>query len=84
MAEVLPAAASGARSRLLAPSRVMGVDVARGLALFGMMSVHVFPALDADGSASWAYRISAGRASALFAVLAGLSLMLAHGPRGDG
>ena len=32
---------------------------------------------------SWAYRISSGRASALFAVLAGLSLMLANRPRGD-
>lgn len=59
----------------------MGVDVARGVALIGMMSVHVLPPLAADGSVSWAYRISAGRASALFAVLAGLSLMLAYRPR---
>ncbi|WP_341241162.1 heparan-alpha-glucosaminide N-acetyltransferase domain-containing protein [uncultured Nocardioides sp.] len=71
------------RSRLLEPRRLLGVDVARGLALIGMMSVHIIPALDADGGVSWAYRISSGRASALFAVLAGLSLVLANRPRGD-
>jgi uncharacterized membrane protein len=48
-----------------------------------MMSVHIIPALDADGAVSWAYRISSGRASALFAVLAGLSLVLANRPHGD-
>ena len=69
------------RSRLLEPRRLLGVDVARGLALIGMMSVHIIPALDADGAVSWAYRISSGRASALFAVLAGLSLVLANRPR---
>lgn len=70
-------------SRLLGPRRLLGVDVARGLALIGMMSVHIIPALDADGAVSWAYRISSGRASALFAVLAGLSLVLANRPRVD-
>lgn len=77
-------AVRGAGSRLLAPQRLMGIDVARGLALIGMMSVHILPPLEPDGSGSWAYRISAGRASALFAVLAGLSLVLAHGRRAAG
>ena len=67
------------RSRLLTTQRLLGVDLARGFALFGMMSVHIFPALTADGSVTWAFRIAAGRASALFAVLAGLSLVLATG-----
>jgi uncharacterized membrane protein len=53
-------------------SRLLGVDAARGLALFGMMSVHVLPATDPDGTVSTAFRISSGRASALFALLAGV------------
>lgn len=70
--------------RLLGPRRLLGVDVARGFALIGMMSVHIISALDADGGVSWAYRISSGRASALFAVLAGLSLVLAtRAPAGE-
>jgi uncharacterized membrane protein len=69
--------------RLLAPTRLLGVDTARGLALLGMMAVHVVPSVDAEGSVTLAYRISAGRASALFAVLAGLSLVLSTGRRGE-
>ena len=73
------------RSRLYAPGRLLGIDLARGLALLGMMSVHIVPSLDGDGAVTWAYRISAGRASALFAVLAGVSLTLSlwHGHSGD-
>ncbi len=48
-----------------------------------MMSVHIIPSLAADGEVTWAYQAFAGRASALFAVLAGLSLILAHGGKGD-
>lgn len=59
--------------------RLIGVDAARALALIGMMSVHVLPGTDPDGSASTAYLISSGRASALFAVLAGVGLALANG-----
>jgi uncharacterized membrane protein len=59
--------------------RLRGVDAARGLALFGMMSVHVMPAIDPDGTVSTAFRISSGRASALFALLAGVGLALASG-----
>jgi uncharacterized membrane protein len=59
--------------------RLIGVDAARALALIGMMSVHLLPGTDPDGSASFAYLISSGRASALFAVLAGVGLSLANG-----
>ena len=59
--------------------RLIGVDAARALALIGMMSVHLLPGTDPDGSASTAYLISSGRASALFAVLAGVGLALANG-----
>lgn len=61
--------------RLLAPGRLLGVDVARGLALIGMIAVHIIPSTR-GGEVSTAYLIASGRASALFAVLAGVSLVL--------
>lgn len=72
---------------LRAPSRrLLGVDAARGLALIGMMAIHILPMLAADGSVNLAYRIASGRSAALFAVLAGVGLALASGgttpPRG--
>jgi uncharacterized membrane protein len=60
-------------------SRVVGVDVARALALLGMMSVHLLPEVRDDGTLTPAFLLSAGRASALFAVLAGVGLALATG-----
>jgi len=63
------------------PDRLIGVDLARGLALLGMMAVHVLPAEDADGSASFADQVASGRSAALFAVLAGVGLALAYGRR---
>ena len=72
------------RSRLYAPGRLLGIDVARGLALLGMMSVHILPPLDGTGAVTWAYQVSAGRASALFAVLAGVSLTLSLWQRSSG
>lgn len=66
--------------------RLAGVDAARGIALLGMMAVHVLPLVDADGSATGSYLIAGGRSAALFAVLAGVGLALASGgtrpPRG--
>ena len=56
--------------------RIVGVDVARGLALIGMAATHIFPDYDASGDVHPAYVVAAGRASALFAVLAGVSLSL--------
>ena len=60
--------------------RVSGVDAARGVALFGMMSTHIF-ALYVPGTAeaSWVALAFSGRASALFAVVAGLGLALLTG-----
>lgn len=63
------------------PDRLVGVDLARGLALLGMMAVHVLPAQDPDGSASLTDRLASGRSAALFAVLAGVGLALAYGRR---
>jgi hypothetical protein len=44
-----------------------------------MMAVHVLPELDPDGSLSTSETITRGRASAAFAVLAGVALSLANG-----
>jgi hypothetical protein len=54
--------------------RVVGVDIARCVALLGMMATHILP-----GEAVRV--VAAGRASALFAVLAGVSLVLVAGRR---
>ncbi|MGH8775228.1 MAG: heparan-alpha-glucosaminide N-acetyltransferase domain-containing protein [Jiangellaceae bacterium] len=73
-------------TRLPARRRLLGVDAARGVALIGMMSIHILPRDDPDGSTSTAYLIASGRSAALFAVLAGVGLALASGgstpPRG--
>ena len=59
-------------------SRVVGVDVARCLALLGMMATHILPGV-VDGDVPLGFQLAAGRASALFAVLAGVSLVLVGG-----
>jgi uncharacterized membrane protein len=68
-----------------AARRLVGVDVARGVALLAMMAVHVVPATTA-GQVHPLHQAFGGRASALFAVLAGVSLALVAGrevpPRG--
>lgn len=62
-----------------ASARLVGVDLARAVALLGMMSVHVLPELDAAEAVTPAYLIFAGRAAALFALLAGTGLALMTG-----
>jgi uncharacterized membrane protein len=61
--------------------RLVGVDVARCLALLGMVATHVLAERDPDGSLTTAQWLAGGRASALFAVLAGVSLALMTGRR---
>lgn len=70
------------------PPRLMGVDVARGLAIFGMIGAHVgivWMVAGPDGPDLAA--IVQGRSSILFAVVAGISVALATGrgrlPRGE-
>jgi len=67
----LEAPVTGTRARLA------GVDAARGLAVLGMVAVHVLPATDDDGSTSLADALASGRSSAAFAVLAGVGVALA-------
>lgn len=62
--------------------RLVGVDLARALAVFGMYIVHLGPPLSAtDGAAGWVRYLAEGHSSVLFATLAGFSLMLIAGRR---
>ena len=72
------ASADGRRTR----RRVMGVDVARGFALLGMVAVHTLPVTrDAAEDPSWTWTLFGGHAAALFALLAGVSLAFMTGGR---
>ncbi|UJH70723.1 heparan-alpha-glucosaminide N-acetyltransferase domain-containing protein [Ornithinimicrobium sp. INDO-MA30-4] len=63
------------KSRMSRP-RLVGLDVARAIALIGMFAAHIGPRYDASGDLSATFTVVAGRSSALFAVLAGVSLVL--------
>ncbi|WNV76039.1 heparan-alpha-glucosaminide N-acetyltransferase domain-containing protein [Geodermatophilus sp. DSM 44513] len=62
-------------------ARLIGIDAARGIALFGMMAVHTIDSVDADGDVSLAWTLSAGKSAALFALLAGVGVAFATGRR---
>lgn len=55
--------------------------MARCLALLGMVATHVLDERDASGDFTFSQALAGGRASALFAVLAGVSLALITGRR---
>lgn len=61
--------------------RLYGIDAARGLALLGMMATHLLPTFEstAELTPTWVGLVFSGRASALFAVLAGVGLALSTG-----
>jgi uncharacterized membrane protein YeiB len=60
--------------------RLAGVDAARGLALIGLIAVHVLPEEnDATGDPTWNTVLFAGDSAALFALLAGVGLTLSTG-----
>ncbi|NSL43097.1 DUF418 domain-containing protein [Streptomyces sp. 8P21H-1] len=62
--------------------RLVGVDLARGLAVFGMYAAHVGPDPSTTGGATgFVMELAHGRASALFAFLAGFSIVLMTGRR---
>ncbi|MGW2331419.1 DUF418 domain-containing protein [Streptomyces sp. NPDC001700] len=61
--------------------RLIGVDLARGLAVFGMYAAHVGPDPSVGGATGFAMELAHGRASALFAFLAGFSIILIMGRR---
>lgn len=66
--------------------RLVGLDAARALAVFGMVLVNFEVALAADAEPAWlatATGLVQGRASALFVVLAGFGIQLMANAHGD-
>ncbi|MFJ9542203.1 DUF418 domain-containing protein [Streptomyces sp. NPDC101225] len=59
--------------------RLIGIDLARGLAVFGMYSAHVGPDVTVGGPVGFVLETARGRSSALFALLAGFSLIIITG-----
>lgn len=76
------AAASAVVPYLSDPARLQGVDLARGLAVLGMLAAHLerLPAWDWRDPATWT-DVADGRSSILFATLAGASIALVTGGR---
>lgn len=60
--------------------RIIAIDVARGLAVLGMFAAHLGNEVDGAHSPSWLV-VADGRPSAMFAVLAGISIALFTGGR---
>jgi uncharacterized membrane protein YeiB len=60
------------------PDRVRGVDIARGLAMLGMITVHVFVGTNEPPGrvGEWLLQMPSGRASVLFFTLSGVALSL--------
>lgn len=68
--------------RAWASGRIVGVDIARWCALMGMVATHTLRPLRLDGEGITVVQaVAGGRASALFAVLAGVSMALLSGGR---
>lgn len=59
--------------------RIRGIDLARGIAMFGMFAAHVGPSSDVGGVTGAVMFAASGRSSILFATLAGISLALLSG-----
>ena len=75
------ASADSASDAVAGTARLVGLDVARALALLGMVATHLLPEATPAGELTWTQELAGGRASALFAVLAGVSLALMTGGR---
>lgn len=59
--------------------REIGIDVARGIALIGMMVVHILPAVTDEGDITTPWLLSVGKSAALFAVVAGVGIAFSTG-----
>ena len=55
--------------------------ITMSLALLGMVATHLLLEIGPDGEQTWPHDLAGGRASALFAVLAGVTLALLTGGR---
>ncbi|MFJ6947362.1 DUF418 domain-containing protein [Streptomyces wuyuanensis] len=80
-APAVPSATTADDSPFRASStgRMIGLDLARGLAILGMFAAHVGPDPSVGGPLGWAMEVARGRSSALFALLAGFTLVLLTG-----
>jgi len=58
---------------------VVGVDVARGLALLGMFAVHIFRTFTDDGGPTVATLVAGGRSAATFVLVAGIGVAFVSG-----
>ncbi|MYW64436.1 DUF418 domain-containing protein [Streptomyces sp. SID8379] len=74
-----PGLPSVAASSSPSSARLIGLDLARGLAVFGMYSAHVGPDVTVGGPVGFLLETARGRSAALFAVLAGFSLVIITG-----
>ncbi|GLZ48032.1 hypothetical protein Acsp06_42170 [Actinomycetospora sp. NBRC 106375] len=61
-------------------ARVRGIDMARGLALLGMIAVHTFPTAE-NGALTTVGLLAGGTSAALFGLLVGVSVSLLTGRR---
>lgn len=75
-ADTTPAEDEGGEPGL---ARLVGLDLARGLAVFGMYAVHVGPDPSQGGVIGFLMELASGRSSALFAFLAGFAVVLITG-----
>lgn len=68
-------------ARSQAKARVLGIDVARGVALLAMLAANNFPVLGDDGRPTLAALTVTGRSASLFVMVAGVSLAFLSGGR---
>jgi uncharacterized membrane protein len=66
-------------NRARAKPRIVGLDAARGIALIGMMAIHVLPETTDDFEPTVAWTVASGTSAALFALLAGVGLAVGTG-----
>lgn len=66
-------------SRTSSTRRLIGLDLARGLAVLGMYAAHIGPDPSVGGPLGWVMEAARGRSSALFALLAGFTLVILTG-----
>ncbi|MGN9761962.1 heparan-alpha-glucosaminide N-acetyltransferase domain-containing protein [Streptomyces sp. SD31] len=74
-----PADSSTGTPRMPGVSRLIGLDLARGLAVFGMYAAHVGPNPSEGGVTGFLMEPAHGRSSAPFAFLAGFAVVLITG-----
>jgi uncharacterized membrane protein YeiB len=73
--------ASSAPPAASAEGRLAGLDVARGLAVLGMFAAHIGPDIEDGGVPGAVVQLAHGRSAALFALLAGVTLVIISGRR---